>query len=148
MPEESSLSLVITCYIPKHFKAYELVDRKTYNKWGERSFMFFDPRLLYTLDQIREHFGKPVTVNTWKQGGKFQWRGLRNPACPEYSVYSMHTLGRAVDFTVKGISASKVRQEILKHADKFEFITRIEDGVSWVHMDLANVDGRIVLFKA
>ena len=99
-------------YIPKHFKAYELVDRKTYSIRGEKSFELIDSRILYTIDMLREYYGVSIIINNWKFGGEREWSGLRTKESPYYSDYSQHSFGRAVDFLIKGIDSKIVRNNI------------------------------------
>ncbi len=113
----------------KYFKIQELVSKKVYDKYGEQAWMFIDTKLIKVLDQLREHFGKPITVNNWLWGGNLEQRG------------------KAVDFNVKGLSSEEVYKEILKNKNKFYLISRIENIDStptWVHIDCANTDKFII----
>jgi hypothetical protein len=134
----------------KYFKAYELVDKRTYEEMGENALSLFQPDALIMLDDYREWIGVPVTVNNWYYGGPFQWRGLRNPRCPQYSKGSLHTLGGAFDSDAKGYTAEQIRQKILADKDNalLKNIMRMEDAVNWLHMDIKPVQNRIYLFKA
>ena len=134
-------------YRPKHFQTWELVSPDVHEKFGDQAWMFFNPSILISLDGIRDYFGKPVTVNNWKQGGSFQWRGLRPRGCDVGAEYGMHRFGGAVDLDVKGLTAEEVRQEILKNKDheKFRLINCLEGKVSWVHMDTRNILQRILI---
>ena len=132
----------------KYFKIQELVSENVYKKYGEKAWEFIDTRLIKVLDLLREHFGKPVTINNWCFGGTLHQRGLRAnkdeivTSKKDYYI-SQHCLGKAVDFNVKGLSAQEVYQEILDNKDKFYLISRIEnikDTPTWVHIDIANVD--------
>ena len=137
-------------YKPKYFKAEELVDKETFQKFGENSFMFFDIRLLKTLDGIREFFGKPITVNNWHVGGTMDSRGLRTIKDKTGAPYGQHRFGRAADLSVQGMTAEEVRQEIIKNQDKppFDEIIAMELNVSWVHIDFRNINYKgIYLFK-
>jgi hypothetical protein len=137
-------------YKPKHFKAYELVDKETYEKFGENSFMFFDVIALKTLDGVREYFGKPITVNNWKSGGSMDSRGLRTIKDKTGAAYGQHRFGRAFDFSVQGMTAEEVRKIIIENQDKepFNNISAIELNVSWIHIDFRNIDHKgIYLFK-
>jgi len=144
-------------YKCKHFRLEELVSKIVFEKYGERAWSFFDPNLLKTLDDIREHFKKPIDINNWKWGGNFHQRGLRancddivkKKTLNNQLYISEHILGRAFDFDVRGYEAEEVRREILKNNDKFPYIRRIEDNVSWVHID-GKPTGKydIYLFKA
>ena len=132
-------------YKCEHFQIEELVDKATYDKFGEQAWMFFDPAILFSLDGVRDYFGKPVTVNNWKAGGPFQWRGLRPRSCDIGAEYSIHRFGGATDLDVKGLTAEEVRQEILKNKDheKFRLINCMEADVLWLHMDTRNISDRI-----
>lgn len=134
-------------YTPKHFKIQELVPKSIYASLGSRSLIVMDPRILYTIDLIRDHFGKPITVNSWMWGGSFDQRGFRD-YMNVGAKYSQHRYGRAIDFDISALTAEEVRQELIKQKDKFKYITTIEKDVLWVHMDCRNearVNGNINL---
>lgn len=142
-------------YKCKYFKLHELVCPDVFNKYGERAWEFFEPQLLWTIDFIRHNIGKPMTVNNWKNGGQFSQRGLRCNMCqiPRDKtkagvVYmSSHNLGKAVDFDVKGMKASEVREWLKLNKEHLPFNICVEDGVNWVHIDLRDKDQKIYLFK-
>ena len=134
-------------YKPKYFKAYELVSKAVYNRFGDTSIKFMDKELLMTLDVIREYFGKPVNVNNWKTGGGLSQRGFREnisqivkDKTAKGTLYlSAHTLGKGVDFHINGLSPREIVDGILSNRKKFPFITRIEDPrdtPTWVHIDV------------
>lgn len=135
--------------VSKYFKIQELVSEAVYKKYGEKSWEFIDYRLIKVLDLLREHFNKPIIVNNWLWGGNLQQRGLRANkdelvANKKDYYISQHCLGKAVDFNIKGLSAQEVYDEILRNRDKFYLISRIEnikDTPTWVHIDVANIDG-------
>lgn len=132
----------------KYFKLQELVSQEVYNKYGELAWQFIDERLIITLDELREHFNKPITINNWLWGGTLEQRGLRankDPLVANKKGYyiSQHVLGRAVDLNVKGLTAQEVYNEILRNKDKFKYLKRMEnikDTPTWTHIDCANVD--------
>lgn len=133
-----------------HFKIQELVDPATYEAMGENAWSLFDPYLLSTMDRIRQRYNVPVTINNWHRGGPFKDRGFRSSDSKTGAKLSAHRRGQAFDFDVDGKTADEVRKDILdnkEHID-FMFINRIEIGVSWVHIDLANVPTRIQTFSA
>lgn len=139
-------------YIPKYFKAEELVDPETYKNLGNKSLeICFDNKILWQIDSIRDYFNKPIKVNNWHTKGKFKLRGYRPFDCTTGSLYSQHKFGRAFDFDVDGLEAEFVRNEIIKnqYLPTFKYITRIEDGVNWVHIDCQNTnrENGILLFK-
>src|SRR4030066_1329691 len=138
----------------KYFKAYEVVDRRTYEKMGEEALSLFDPEALQALDDLREFFGVPIKVNDWKAGGDFQWRGYRTKekAISLGAPNSMHAQGKAFDCDVRGMNAWDARNKILSNKDSplLIRITRMEAGVNWVHFDLKKLPvgvNRIYLFS-
>lgn len=143
----------------KYFKIQELVSKQTYEKYGEKSWIFLDERLILTLDALREYFNAPITVNNWLWGGNLQQRGLRTN-CDEIvknktlknSLYvSQHCLGKAVDFNVKNHTVKDVYKVILENPKTFPYIKRIENinkTPTWVHIDTANTENEnIIIFN-
>lgn len=131
-------------YIPEHFKVQELVDSNTYKLRGEKSLQLFDPRILWTIDRIREHYDVPMIVNNWANGGSRNWSGLRTKESPYYSAYSQHSFGRAIDFVTPDFDVKTIREDIKRFPNEvaFQYITAIEDfdGMGWVHLDTRNWD--------
>lgn len=133
-------------YKCKWFNIKELVSPGTYSARGEKAWQLLDDRLLITLDRLREKYGR-MTVNNWSYGGNREWSGLRTPDSPWYSTYSQHSFGRAADIIFNDVTAEEVRQDILAAPDDNTFvnITSFEEGTSWLHVDVRNVD-RILTF--
>ena len=81
-------------------------------------------------------------------GGRKQQRGLRTIVQQMIKNYfyknklyvSAHLLGKAVDFDVKDMTAQEVRDWIVENSDLFPFKIRLEDKVSWVHLDVVYED--------
>ena len=113
---------------------------RTYKRFGVRAWRFLDYRLLYALLIVREGLKNPITINH----GAAQQRGLRTIVQQMIKNYfykdrlylSAHLLGKAVDFDVKGMQAQTVRDWIVKKEDLFPFKIRLEDKVTWVHLDV------------
>ena len=131
---------------PTNFIIQELVPSEVYSKFGEKSWMFLSRNILSTLAELRILFDKPITVNTWKWGGRFEQRGFRTwhhySNLQQYvESFSQHKFGNALDFDVKNINADKAREYIRRWKNQgcLPNLTRIETGVSWVHIDCANV---------
>lgn len=122
----------------KYFHVKELVCPHTYAKFGEKSWQFLDTDLLYCILLIRETIlCRPMYVN----GKKYTQRGLRCNMCEivkgKTDVYlSGHVLGKAIDFTVSGMTAEEARKRIKQYAPAFPCNIRLEKGVSWIHMDV------------
>jgi hypothetical protein len=135
-------------YHLKHFIIKELIPPETYAAEGDASLLHIDERILVTLDQVRDFYGVAVTVNNWHRSGNFKYRGYRPSTCEVGATHSMHRLGQAVDFDVHGRRADQVRAELRQNYQRFPFIRRMEDGVSWVHIDLKETgENGIQLFK-
>ena len=144
--------------IKQYFDIKEVVCKHVFNKFGEGAWQFFDPRLLETMVVIREKLGKPIYVNNWDMGGNLTQRGLRCNCCIlvkektdlEKVYMSAHMQGTGWDFDVKGMTAQEVREWIKRNQILLPYAVRLEDAVSWVHLDLRNdgTKGKVVLFKA
>ena len=125
--------------IKKYFGIHELVGSRTFKKYGDRAWRFFGTNALHALLIVRENIDAPITVNS----GNREQRGLRTNIQPlvrdkaeRNQLYiSAHILGRAFDFDVKDMTAEQVRDWIVENEELFPFKIRLEDGVSWVHMD-------------
>ena len=115
----------------------ELVTRELYDLLGDRAILQFDPVILEFVYQVRVRIKAPVNINTWCFGGRFDGRGLRDNSETSGSSGSYHRKGMALDFTVRGWKAADVRAWIIENRDTLPNITRMEDGVSWVHVDTA-----------
>lgn len=137
--------------IGKFFAVEELVCDHTFAKWGEKSWQFLDTDYLHCLLVIRRDILQvPMTCN---HAGAHQ-RGLRCNLCElvfeKTGVYlSGHILGKAGDFTCKGITAQEARSRIRNNAHLLPCNIRMEDGVSWLHFDVLpqyNVDKKVYEF--
>ena len=121
-----------------YFQVSELVCNHTHSAWGERSWQFLDSDYLHCLLIIRRDILQvPMVCNT-KTATQ---RGLRCNQCElvkeKKKVYlSSHILGKAGDFTVKGMTAQEARSRIRNNAHLLPCNIRLEDGVSWLHFDV------------
>lgn len=130
----------------KYFKIQELVDEAVYNKWGATAWQFIDINLIESLLIIREGLGKPITINNWMNGGRFDERGLRHNVSDmvinkTQPYLSAHMMGKAFDFDVKGMEAEEVREWICDNEELFPHKIRLEHKmkgkiISWVHLDV------------
>lgn len=111
----------------------------------------FDERTLITAERLRRRFGTMV-INDYRWNGNNYYRGYRPLASlldiEEFkrtgkitaawsSFTSQHCLGRAIDAKFKKYFAAEIREDIRRNPnnEEYEFITCIEDGVSWLHFD-------------
>jgi len=134
-------------YNPRFFKLHELISRKCYREMGERGWWLLDERLLWTVDQLRERFGR-ATINNWKFGGPRNYSGLRQPGDPFYNRFSQHSFGRAADIIFHDADAKEVRNDIMDNPtlDAYKYIKGLELKVGWVHVDLRYAD-KLITFN-
>ena len=127
--------------VSKFFGIKELVCDHTYAKWGEKSWQFLDTDFLHALLIVRRDILQvPMTCNF----STSTQRGLRCNCCQlvasktrlGQNYLSSHILGKAGDFTVKGMTAAQARALIKKNADFLPCNIRLEDKVTWLHMDV------------
>jgi len=65
-----------------------------------------------------------------------------------YRPLSQHTYGRAVDIVSNKMPAQEMREHILKNRDKYPYITRMENNVTWLHIDIKDTQQEeIILFN-
>jgi hypothetical protein len=150
--------------IKEFFDVKELVDKQTFDKYGEKSWQFLCPMLLHTLLVIRKELGKPITINNWSWGGNFDERGLRTNTCDIVSkktkvgklYLSAHCMGKAIDFDVLDMKASEVRTWLVENSSILPYKIRLEHKfvktgkeISWVHLDVYHneKDSKVYLFN-
>lgn len=127
----------------KYFQISELVCGHTFSQWGERAWQFLDTDYLACLLVIRRDILQlPMICN---HDGADQ-RGLRCNLCrivkdKDELYISSHILGKAGDFTVKGLTAQEARSRIRNNAHLLPCPIRLEGGVSWLHFDVLPQSG-------
>lgn len=140
--------------LKRYFAVKELACPHCYAKFGEKSWQFFDTDLLHCLLILRETvLCAPMYINNGKQ---YTQRGLRCNLCAmvknKATVYlTAHGLGKAVDFTVQGMTAEQARKKIIANAHLFPCQIRLEADVSWVHFDVLaqyGITEKVHVFKA
>ena len=139
--------------IKPFFSIDELVCDHVLAKWGEQSWQFLDTAFLETLLVIRRDIiARPMWCNS-----KFRHqRGLRCNLCDlvktkKVPYLSAHTLGKAGDFDISGMTAEQARQKIKANAYLLPYPIRIEKDVTWLHFDVRPMDGftgRVYEFSA
>jgi hypothetical protein len=108
---------------PINFEIREFVCPDVFNAYGETAWQFFDPKLLQTIDLLRQKLNRKILINTWHEGGSQQESGFRCLKCSIVQDYikkdqiycSAHMTGQAVDFSVEGMLAEEVRNWIRKN---------------------------------
>lgn len=120
-----------------HFTLEEIVDQRTFNRYGIDCWQLFPPGSLTMLENVREFFGVPLTCNNWHTGGPFQFRGYRPAWCNVGAKGSPHRKGRGWDVDVANLTAEQARQKIIADQNNplLANIKRLEGGVNWLHLD-------------
>lgn len=132
----------------KHFRLEELVPKELFKKYGEKCWDFLDPRLLESIDIIKERFPEgTITINNWVWNGDRNWSGIRTSDSPYYSQSSMHSWGKAVDMIFSKYDPDEVRKDIIDNPDIYPHIKGLELDISWVHIDVRNRT-ELLKFKA
>lgn len=129
-------------YVPSFFNVKEFVPPEVYSSLGEQSWQVVDPRLVWTMEQIRCYYKKPVTINNWHTGGKFQYRGFRpRNYVATSAAFGDHYMGRACDFDVAGMTADEFRRQMKMNSGNpmFKYVTVCEEGINWVHLGIRPV---------
>ena len=121
----------------KRFKIQELVPLHLYNLLHEDALWnLFDEGLIKSIDAIKEKFPNgSIIINNYAWSGTRTQSGIRTKDSKYYSEGSMHSVGKAVDMVFTKYTADEVREYILKNQGEFPFIRRIEEDVSWLHID-------------
>jgi hypothetical protein len=106
---------------------------------------------------LRERLNKPIYVNDWGIGGGNKQSGFRCIQCEivvkaikDKTLYvSAHMTGQGLDFDVQGLMAQEVRDYIVKNKNLLPYPVRLEDAVSWVHLDVRNNGSisKVILFN-
>lgn len=123
--------------LKKYFKLSELVCPHILKRFGDTAWMFLSTQILHTLLVLRtEIINKPLIINN----GNATQRGIRCNICPmvkeKTTVYeSAHCNGMGFDITVVGMSAEDARNVIKENGDKLPYPIRLEEDVTWVHID-------------
>jgi hypothetical protein len=132
----------------KYFKVHEIVPKKMYEKYGEKSWRYVDVRLIETIDILKEHFNLgTMTINNYYWNGNREWSGIRTPESKWYSYGSQHSFANAIDAIFSDYSAQEVRNYIIDNKHIFKHVKGLELGVSWLHFDVRNEDD-MILFSA
>lgn len=125
-------------YSLRNFQIQELVDKKTYDKFGKQAQVFFREEALIVLDELRDLIQRPLIVNNWYDGGEYEWSGLRTLDCYSGAKWSGHRFGCAFDIKCKTMSAALV-QKFIREKHKQGYLQRIRrmemDTPTWTHID-------------
>lgn len=140
--------------VSKYFTIEELVDEETYNLLNDEAYKLFNPRLLETIDVVREILDVPLICNNWCWGGSRDQCGYRTSQCSIGAPKSYHKRGEAVDLISSQMSAENMREKLEKYQELLPYPVRIEKWddngeISWLHIDLGDAKGeKIYFFKS
>ena len=117
-----------TTYISKNFRVREFACKDGSDP------IFIDDELVSVLQQIRDHFGKTVTITS-----AFRTASYNSSKKVGGAKYSQHLYGKAADIKVSGVAASVV-------ADFAETLMPLTGGVgrysTFTHVDVRKVKSR------
>lgn len=124
----------------QYFRISEVACPHVVARDGERSWQYFSTDALRVLLALRtEVLRVPLTCNT----GQHTQRGLRCNLCDLVKsataagrLYMTQHNGNGFDLVSSKMSAEDMRRAIEANADAFPCPVRIEDGVSWLHIDV------------
>ena len=129
-------------YKPQHFRPWDLVHPSIWNFHGESVLYLLDPRMLWTLDRLREQFGE-IIINNWHSGGFRMKSGLYQTETP-----TSHSLGRGFDLVFSEYFPETIRENMKQFPrdEIFQYITRCGGKErQWLHIDNMNtLEERIV----
>lgn len=127
----------------RFFQIFELVPESLHKRFDEdRLWRIFDNRMLLTIDRVRIRYNRKAYINDWYWRGIYEHRGFRRFGCPIGAKLSDHKFGRAFDMTFEGLSSEEIRVDIRGNPNikAFEYITIVENNVSWLHISCGNWD--------
>lgn len=133
----------------ENFKIEELVDKQTFEQFGDKAWWFIDQKALHTLEAMHQAFGT-LTINDWFWGGGYNNSGFRHPKCTVGAQLSQHRFGRGFDVKSKNFTAEQMQTFILANPERFPYITTMENAKhtkTWLHFDVRlRSENYIVIF--
>lgn len=83
-------------YVGRHFQV------KEFSCHDGSDPVFISPALVCVLEQIRTHFGKPVSINSGYRTAAY------NKSQAGTATYSQHTYGMAADIHISGVTPKQI----------------------------------------
>lgn len=139
-------------YKPTNFSIQELVPPEELTRFGEDlCWSFLDPRMLVTLQTIRNRHGR-LRVNS--SALNFTQRGLRGEGFVQQSSGntqtaklwsyvrsgSAHKRGQAFDADPLDSTLVAIHNDIRTNPDFYPFLSFVEVDVNWLHCDVRNAE--------
>ncbi len=126
--------------VSKNFWLWEFFDKETYEGCSLNVLIgILDPKIISLSQFIRDRYGRAVTINNWKNRGRYEDSGFRSRHCQIGAEFSQHRFGRACDYKIDGMAPFEVRSDITNNYLLFKDIglTTIEQGTkTWTHCDV------------
>lgn len=121
------------------FIIQEFIPKEVYDIYGIKSAWFIDIRLVNICQYLRDHIGKPITINNWFSGGSYNDSGFRVSGVG--ASMSQHKYGRAADLKVKDLTPEEVHAIISEKWNVLKKLglTTLENASktpTWTHIDL------------
>ena len=119
-----------------HFSSHEFFSKDTFRvlAYSHDPKWHIDPRLMSMLEEIRGHFGVPVTISD--RGG---YRSAGENHTAGGAKNSFHLEGKAADIKVDGIDPDQVQEYCM---NKFKY-GGLGLGKTFTHIDCRNSESQI-----
>jgi len=124
--------------VSKNFWLAELLPPELFKNPRVMPIWYLTEFLATVPQKLRDELARPITVNSWFNGGSYSYSGLRLPETDVGAKLSLHRFGLAVDVKVEGISPQEVVDFVKSHRIKLPEITayeRTSDTPTWCHLD-------------
>ena len=137
--------------LTKNFRLQEFIPKWYYEGYGDKgSIIALDNRIIATAQWVRDLVGCSMIINNWHRGGSRNWSGLRTRNSVWYNHRSQHSFGRAFDAVFStDVDYDEVRARIAQDWPLTGHLWHItmEEGVSWLHVDVRAANRPVNFFK-
>lgn len=136
--------------LTNNFWLWEFIHPDLYSQYPASICLgLLDFRVIKTAQFIRSRYDKRVTINTWKNNGKYLSSGFRPWDDGIGAKLSQHKFGRAADLKIEDMEAEEIREDIRSNFVEFRKngLTTIENKTpTWIHFD-CRITKRDTLFE-
>lgn len=127
--------------VSANFHLEEFVPKNVFKIFGQKALWQLDPRLIEIVQKIRIDLGRPIHINTWMDGGKYEFRGYRPITSDVGAQFSQHRRGCALDIDVEDMTNEEVFEFLMNHWHGYDAmgVTTLENPKftpGWTHFDL------------
>lgn len=138
-----------TLRLNKYFTIHEFVPKEYIGLSNNILLRMININLINLIYFMRERYQKPIIINNWHTGGKYNYSGVRPTGLDFSTLYSAHIFGCAADIKIEQMSPNDIRSDILKNQDEFikEGLTVVEkDTPTWTHVSVENTRFKKVIW--